>query len=275
MAAGAVVCTMCGFNSQTGRSLKVKTGVDGAISAGGVAAAAGKGTLRLGLWLLGGGIAGAIGLAVWIGIMVATGYEIGYVAIGVGILIGAGVAITGQKHLNVVSGLIAAAIAFFCVAGWKLLLVFGLMSMATASTAAVDQAIVDSLKGPEGDTVALDHYVFDVAQELADKGKKNVWPGGAAQRPVGDDEVFDIELFPEDVRKETRARWGKLTQAQRESYKEQLGIRLKAEFAATVQQLNQAGQSALSFKDLAFMALWTILACGSAFSIGANGLGKD
>lgn len=50
-----------------------------------------------------GGLAGAmIGAAIWAGIVIATGYEVGYVAWGIGLLVGLGVTMLGNERGQVI-----------------------------------------------------------------------------------------------------------------------------------------------------------------------------
>lgn len=275
MMGSAVVCTLCGYNSQTGKKLKVRTGSDGGVTAGSVAAGAGKGAFRLGLWLLGGGIAGAIGLTVWIAIAWFANREYGIVAIGVGALVGAGVAITGQKHLNAISGLIAASIAFFCVAGWKIA-AYMLLSAAVSSAPELTVSIVESdLNGPDGDAIAMEYYVFDVAEEMEAKGRPNVWPKHLANAGIEERQGAAIEEYPVFVQNETKVRWAKKTNPEKQAYKKQIVVRVRADMDAIASQSSANPASSLfTFKEVAFAILWTFLACGTAFKLGQDGFGE-
>lgn len=270
---GAVICTLCGFNAQSGRKLKVKTGVDGGVTAGGVAAGAGKGAARFLLWLLGGGIAGGIGLGIWLALAIFANIEVGIVAIGVGALIGAGVAVTGQKHLNAISGAVAAAIAFFCVAGWKIAFYFILTAGVNAAPQLVTGALESELKGPNGDEVALEYYVYTVATDLEGKGQKGVWPEGLEAAGTDERQMAALEEYPEKVQKETQSRWAKLSPTDRDAVKQKIIDEARAEMQAASQTAQAEMKSAITAREIAFSILWTVLACGAAFSIGSKGFG--
>lgn len=266
---GAVICMSCGFNTQTGKKMKIKTGSDGGVTTAAVAGKAGLGAMRFGLWLLGGGIAGVISLAVWIAIVVFTGFEIGWVAIGVGAFIGFGVAITGRSHLNAISGLIAAAIAFFVVAGWKIALYLVISAAINASPDVMLKEFEQELNGPEGESIMMSHLAYETALDMEGKGKQNVWPEGLeyASAIDRDDAIFDD--YPDPVQKESRARWSKLSDADKQALKE----RTLAAARSDIDAMSQSAQSFTSFftaKDIILMALWTVLACGLAFRIGAG-----
>ena len=87
----------------------------------------GGGSDKLGTWitvlrdpscyLVGGAVAAVIGAAIWAGVTVATGYQIGFMAIGVGILVGFAVRLTGKGEAQVF-GFIGGAFALLgCVLG--------------------------------------------------------------------------------------------------------------------------------------------------------------
>jgi hypothetical protein len=61
--------------------------------------------------MIGGGIAGVIGALVWGGIIYGTGYEVGYVAWGIGALVGFGVLLGSQEYSGVTSGIVALVLA--------------------------------------------------------------------------------------------------------------------------------------------------------------------
>lgn len=275
MRGGAVVCTLCGYNSQTGKKMKIKTGVDGGVSAGSVATGAGKGVFRLGLWLLGGGIAGAIGLGIWLAIAIYANLEIGYVAVGVGALVGAGVAITGQKHLNAISGMIAAAIAFFCVAGWKIAAYLLLSAAANAAPGLAASAVEAALNAPDGDQTAMEYFVYDVAMEMEADGKQGVWPAGLENAGTDERKEAMFDEFPEAVQKEANVRWAKKTDSEKQAFKQQVIANVRAEMQAiTSSSGGTSASSIFTAREILFMVLWTFLACGVAFKIGQNGFGR-
>lgn len=67
--------------------------------------------------VVGGLVTSILGAAVWAGITLATGYQIGWIAVGVGFLVGVGVRMLGQGE-TVTFGAIGAGFALFgCVLG--------------------------------------------------------------------------------------------------------------------------------------------------------------
>jgi hypothetical protein len=124
MSPGAVVCTSCGYDTRTGRKLGTETP---AASAGAahpsaegmryppglttkveVAKPKPSGSLLIGT--IASAVLASVGALIWFGIAKGTGYEIGWIAWGVGIAAGIGM-MGGYNGHSVHSGAIAAAIA--------------------------------------------------------------------------------------------------------------------------------------------------------------------
>lgn len=116
---GVVVCMSCGFNTASGKGISTKTkevktgpGVGGA-ALGGVAAVSTVAAAPM-LPLIGALIGGAIGAAVWAAFAYFTGYELGFLAIGVGVLCGVGATLGGGAQTtggSMIAGVMAAAVA--------------------------------------------------------------------------------------------------------------------------------------------------------------------
>jgi hypothetical protein len=62
-------------------------------------------------WVIGGAVGGAIGAAIWAGIAYFTGYEVGWIAWGVGALAGVGTMAGARESAGFMSGIVASAIA--------------------------------------------------------------------------------------------------------------------------------------------------------------------
>ncbi|HSG72044.1 MAG TPA: hypothetical protein VLA12_16620 [Planctomycetaceae bacterium] len=74
------------------------------------------------IWIVGGSIAGVLGALAWGGIIYATEREIGWIAWGVGAVVGFGVAVTAQGNAGELSGIIAVVISLLSIFAGK---VFG------------------------------------------------------------------------------------------------------------------------------------------------------
>ncbi len=115
----AIVCTRCGYNSKTGR----QAGASGALGGAGAAVAGALGgAARLGgpfmLGTLLSAAAAAIGAAVWCLIAWKTGYEVGPVAWGIGLLCGAAMFV-GYRDTSTLAGLVAAGMAALGICAGK------------------------------------------------------------------------------------------------------------------------------------------------------------
>lgn len=113
LATDARLCTSCGLDTRTGRTRQGAGSTDapavGAALTGGLAALAGAGGgITLGTTLA---IVGAtVGAAIWFGVALATDYEIGWIAWGIGALAGGGMAL-GMRGGSPVGGGVAAIVA--------------------------------------------------------------------------------------------------------------------------------------------------------------------
>ena len=134
--AGAVLCVSCGFDLRTGKQVARTAPTDGADSAQGkrgrkwgrkkkkgadteegetsVARAPGSFLLGCVLCVLG----SSIGAGLWYGLVILTGYEIGWLAWGVGVLAGLGM-LLGYRKENDLAGITAAFISCFGIVAAK------------------------------------------------------------------------------------------------------------------------------------------------------------
>jgi hypothetical protein len=124
MAAGAVLCTSCGYDTRTGKKLGTEKAsvaaaaprpaavgtryIPPAAQPKQMASTAPSGSLVKGTIIS--GVCAFVGALIWYGIAKATGYEIGWIAWGVGIAAGIGM-MAGYNGTSVHSGAIAAALA--------------------------------------------------------------------------------------------------------------------------------------------------------------------
>lgn len=132
----ARICTQCGYDKESGRTLATakvaKPSSPGlvrrlAASMGGLL----KGTLLS-------GVGAAVGAALWAVIAIMSGYEIGWIAIGVGALAGYGMHI-GYPAENARAGFVAACMALFGILLGKLFIfVFFVHALITGNTSDID-----------------------------------------------------------------------------------------------------------------------------------------
>lgn len=118
MPAHAVLCVGCGYDTRSGKVRKTKRRKESAANESAVTA----GKFVIGIVLS--SVAAFIGIAIWITIAVVTGFEIGWIAWGVGGLIGLGMRL-GYRDETQVSGFVAAGIAFLSVGLFKGFVILG------------------------------------------------------------------------------------------------------------------------------------------------------
>lgn len=126
MADGTVVCMGCGYNTQSGKAMSTKSKSSGGSKIGGAAmgGAAAAGGLAAGptLAFIGALIGGVIGAVAWGAIAYFTGFEIGWIAIGIGVLVGIGAQAGGGSQTTgggMIVGVMAAIVAAASIAGGK------------------------------------------------------------------------------------------------------------------------------------------------------------
>jgi hypothetical protein len=114
LSANAVVCVKCGYNKQTGKKLSTsRESASASTQKKGSASTLMKGTLFS-------FIGAMIGAGVWLGIIIATGYEIGYVAWGLGGAAGVGMAAGHEDDDGTTAGIIASCMALLGIFAAKL-----------------------------------------------------------------------------------------------------------------------------------------------------------
>lgn len=268
LAPGAVICTICGYNKQSGKSQKSIIGA-GMPSAGkgggsatlGVAAslggAAAKKTGGLIFGAIGGVVGGAVGAAVWAGIAYGLHVEIGWIAWGIGFLVGVGVATLSGSQAGLLTGLMAAVIALASVAGGK----YAAVSMV------VDDYAKSALKQQTNVTGEDAILVFagQLVEDAEEKGKKLKWPEGI----LGLDDAETLDDFPPDIAADATARWNSMEPEVQETVLADLRAFAKADTEARIDEAK-----ADIFKDTLspFDALWAFLAVVTAFSIGRSNI---
>lgn len=191
----------------------------------------------------GGVVGGVIGAAAWGAIAYFTHYELGVVAWVVGAAVGYGVSMGMEGKGRPAVGVLAAFLAFASIFGGKL---------ATAHFAAQDY-IHDSGKDWD-ETDAFQCFVDKVALEYEGNGSD-------LSAPRGD------EAYPPEVVKEAEGRWAGMSESERESFMVSWVAERRQEMAehAGVMTLI-AFVGSMSPYDL----LWTVLAVGTAYRMGAR-----
>ncbi len=123
-ATGAVVCIACGYNSATGKKSRAASAKKAAAAASAKRVFSAVGPFATGCIVA--SIGATVGAVIWAVIAVQSGYEIGYIAWGIGVLTGFGM-LMGFGEADHRAGIVAALIAVVAIVGAKVM-VFGYLT---------------------------------------------------------------------------------------------------------------------------------------------------
>jgi hypothetical protein len=215
--------------------------------------------------LLGGLAGGFVGGLIWVLLGYFAHAEVGYVAWGIGFLVGAGVRYGGylsEKEEGAVEGIFSAGLAVAVIVGSKFVVHMLLVGGAASE---IDSMLSASLQWPPGDKV----YILDLAEALvlekASKGAQLKWPPGKNL-----ESAMEEADFPPGIWKQAEQKWKGLPEA------------TKTEMAASKKQeydnVRQAVRNTMPsfWESFSLMdGLWIALAIFTAFQIGAGTYGSD
>ncbi|HEY7816851.1 MAG TPA: hypothetical protein VIG29_01430 [Vicinamibacteria bacterium] len=217
---------------------------------------------------LGGGVAGLVGAAIWAAIGYFTGLEIGWIAWGIGMLVGIGVRLVGSEEIATfdkvkrkmvrsrvgaegpVAGSVAAVLAVISVLAGKYAVVHLFLSAPASSPEDFldDAAMISSI----ADQIVVEH-------ESA--GRLISWPAGVAA-----DEAFEKADYPTEIWNEAESRWNALPAEERQNLK-----KAQAELLGEVFESLDGVQGTMFAASFgAFDLLWFGLAAVTAFRLGAS-----
>ncbi len=215
--AGAVLCTVCGHNFQTGRSAgRVKVSRETALgSAAKVTATTSAAWL---LALIGASIGGFIGAVAWAMVAFFFNLEHGYVAVGVGFLCGLGAVMGAQSKAGMVSGLVASGVAILAIIVGKLAVVQVTIDSAVSE---VRQSIQAQMQNPDQpwftDDEAIYELVSDESLRKERRGERLRWPFGQSW-----EDAYELEHYPTEVRNSVTDRWKRLSEGERSAKKDEM-----------------------------------------------------
>jgi hypothetical protein len=206
--------------------------------------------------MIGGLIGGLIGAAIWAGVTLATNYEVGWIAWGVGILTGLGVRLAaGDQNEGFVPGITAAVLALLSIVAGKYAAVHFQLERAVAE--AQEKA------GAPSDEGLISNIADEIVEEFQKAGKPLKWPPGVNPNDVHSEE----REYPPDVWAEAQRRWQSQPEAERNAIRDQA----RAQGRAILEQLKaQIRDRAFRESFSAMDALFFLLAVLTAFKIGSG-----
>ena len=203
-------------------------------------------------WILGGLVGGGIGALIWVVVGYASGYEIGWIAWGVGFLAGAGVRAAAGETNGYGPGIAAASVAIGSVLVAKYLVVFFLVQNAMAEV---------SQPEPTSNSAVISSIADEIAEEHEEAGQKVTWP--ALTQENAPTEAF----YPKEIWEEASTRWNEMTpeqqQDKRETYEREM-----AEFIDNLNSEIRGSTFRESFSP--WDLLWFGLATFTAFKLGSG-----
>ncbi|MBL4810317.1 MAG: hypothetical protein JKY43_09725 [Phycisphaerales bacterium] len=266
----SMICISCGCNIKTGRGSKAKIAKVKA-KKNGPSLGAKVGSLAIAPFLpiVGAIIGGAIGAAVWAAISHFTGYEIGYVAIGVGFICGIGAVIGSGGEGGAWSGTVAIVVTLLAIVTGKAIVnsiyVDNLQQLQAAVQAGVeDKTTLEEYSQEE----AIMGIASDIAWDREEAGQKIDWPNPE----INLYETLDLSDFPQDIIDQTNSKWDSMSTQQQTQYRQDQVDRFNEDAAAFSQMLTEEMASSTSVIDnlSPIDALWAFLALGAAWSVGSG-----
>lgn len=208
--------------------------------------------------LIGGALGGLIGAAVWAGIAYTTGYEIGWIAWGVGVLVGFGVT-RGGKGRGVPAGVLAVGITILSILAGKYAVIdlvlrkeLGNQSEATAS----------ALASLDNEEHLISWVADDLIEALEARGETVDWPAGV--EPTEAEKEAD---YPPPIWTQAKTKWDGWNEQERQAYRDQVAENIRQNVAAFFQH----GSTALLLGSFGLMDLVFFgLAVVTAFKIAAR-----
>jgi hypothetical protein len=210
--------------------------------------------MNIGKWIAGGAVGGLIGAAVWAGVAYTTHHEVGWIAWGVGFLVGFGVRLAAGETHGGPPGVTAVGIAFLSILVGKFAAVWLVVSGFDPKTTVTPQDMISSIAD-------------DIVKERTAKGKRVNWPPG-----MSSDKATEQKDYPADIWQEASKRWeqfGPVEQARRMAEQKEQMERFKSEFRGTLR--TEAFKHSFSPFDI----LWFMLAAFTAFKIGSGLTGSE
>lgn len=220
--------------------------------------------MGFGRWVVGGLIGAAAGIAIWVLVGHFTHYEVGWIAWGIGFLVGLGVryaAHLGGEDASLAKGLFSAALALVAVLTAKFL-VFSLLVAGTAKDRETVQQLGKEMLAKDGPAIAV--IAREVAAQEAKQGKAVAWPAGVTAATAKKESDF-----PEKIWSTAMLRWLDTGTPQEREQKKQRWM--------TSMTLSEIGKRPPDFGDSfsPFDLLWLGLAVVTAFRVGTGSYGSD
>lgn len=200
-------------------------------------------------------IGAVIGAGIWAGITYATNREVGFVAWGIGGLVGLAVRLAAQESDGPKFGFLAAGVAILAIVAGKFL----------AISMMVSDMNFDGIQVTDQDIIV--EFADDICKDRQAKGKRVNFPAGMTLEKAN-----KREDYPTDVWQEATKKWNALGPAEQQ--------RRIAEEKKEIEQI--AGELKGELRKAGFREsftpidiLWFVLATITAYRLGAGTFATD
>jgi len=207
--------------------------------------------------LCGAVVGGVVGALIWAAIARYANVEIGWIAWGVGGLVGFGSACFSGGREDDAAGALAAVVAIAAVAGGRYW-AYAWVIEDKISTSMVNKIHIDDTQA----IVSIEHAVL---KEYTDAGKAIKWPAGKSE-----DDAENPDDFPKDIAADAKARYARMSSEDQENYK----TALQSHIVGTVQSMkSQIAQVGFMDSFSAIDILFGFLAVTTAFAVASGRTG--
>ena len=212
--------------------------------------------------LIAGVVAGSIGAAAWAGISYATGYEIGWIAWGIGALVG--IAVAWASDGGIAPGLVAVVLSLLSILAGKYAAVHFLFEREIGDEATF---ISENMPDLENEELVISYVADDIVEERLAQGETIEWPGGV------DPEVPDEESdYPPALWSAALEQWNAMPPADQTAFRNGIEQQTRADISAFYAGLQSEGKLIAFKSSFGLMdAVFFVLAIGTAFKIAASG----
>lgn len=212
--------------------------------------------MRFVMALVGGIIGGVIGAAVWAGISYSTNHEIGWIAWGVGFVVGAGVRLGAQDWDGAVPGMLAVVLAVLAVLGGK----YASASLLVSKFDVAANLTITNEDMKEG-------LCYSIIEERTAQRKPVKWPPGKNL-----ENATTLADFPADVQQEATKKWDAFSPAEQQQQIAERKTQMEAARKMIRGVMHSAAfQSSFGPMDILFF----LLAAYTAFRLGSGAAAEE
>lgn len=153
-------------------------------------------------------LAGAIGAAIWALVSWKTGYEIGWIAVGIGFLVGVAVA---QGERSAMAGVIAVVLSVLAVAAGKYAAGSLMLGDFLSADGELPAEVIQDFRSTMRSEQEFVGFLADsIALERTENGETLDWPSG-----MDYETAYELDHYPVDVQNEARRQYAELDEAER------------------------------------------------------------